>query len=255
MKNSKLRRALLLLACAVLLVSLSVGATLAYLTSTTKEVNNTFTVGHVTITLDEGDVWEAADEDVAKKKDGSLVTEEDLGKHKDTGVPRVQTNNYDLFPGHTYDKDPIIHVDAKSEDCYVVAKIVVTADSIANLRKQFSYEGGGNMLGLAGYVTGGVFTGDLKPVAGTTDGSKYENDTVILEQEANTADNTFWVYYKNPQVAGANLTLFTNIVIPSTWTADDLANLAGLKIDIIAYAIQSDNFTDVKTAFAAGNFE
>ena len=249
MKNSKLRRALLLLACAVMLVSLSVGATLAYLTSTTKEVNNTFTVGHVTITLDEGDVWEAADEN------GTTVTEEMLGKHKDNGDTRVQTNNYDLFPAHTYDKDPTIHVAATSEDCYVVAKIVVTADSIANLRKQFSYEGGGNMLGLAGYVTGGVFTGDLKPVAGTTDGSKYENATVILEQEANNADNTFWVYYKNPQVAGANLTLFTNIVIPETWTAADLANLAGLKIDIIAYAIQSDNFTDVKTAFSAGNFE
>ena len=38
---------------AVLLVSLSVGATLAYLTSTTQTVKNTFTVGKVNITLDE----------------------------------------------------------------------------------------------------------------------------------------------------------------------------------------------------------
>ena len=54
MKNSKLRRILLTLACAVLLVSLSVGATLAYLTSVTAEVQNTFTVGKVQITLDVG---------------------------------------------------------------------------------------------------------------------------------------------------------------------------------------------------------
>ena len=55
MKNSKLRRILLTLACAVLLVSLSVGATLAYLTSTPTKVTNTFVVGEVKIELDEAD--------------------------------------------------------------------------------------------------------------------------------------------------------------------------------------------------------
>jgi len=253
MKNMK--RILLTMVAAMLLVVMSVGGTLAYLQSTTEEVKNTFTVGHVTITLDEGDVWEAEDEGT-EKADGTVVTEEDLGKHKDAGASRVQTNNYDLFPGHTYDKDPKIHVDAKSEDCYVVAKVTVTAKNITNLRKQFAYAEGVNLLGLNGYVTGGVFADTtLEMPDDVKDGSVYESDTYILEQKANTADNTFYIYFKKPQVAGAELTLFTNIAIPETWTADDLANLDGLKIDVIAYAIQADQFTDVKTAFAAGKFE
>ena len=66
MKNSKLRRVLLLLACAVMLVSLSVGATLAYLTGK-DEVVNTFTVGNVQIKLDEAKV----------NTDGTYVTDHD----------------------------------------------------------------------------------------------------------------------------------------------------------------------------------
>ena len=69
MKNSKFRRILLLLACAVLLVSLSVGATLAYLTSTTETVTNTFTVGNVAITLDELDVDEYGEKKLVQKED------------------------------------------------------------------------------------------------------------------------------------------------------------------------------------------
>ena len=55
MKKSMLRKVLLLACSAVLLVCLSVGATLAYLTSNDTVVN-TFTVGKVAITLDETDV-------------------------------------------------------------------------------------------------------------------------------------------------------------------------------------------------------
>lgn len=90
MKNSKLRRVLLLLACAVMLVSLSVGATLAYLQSTTQTVKNTFTVGFVNIGLSEGKVYVEGDD----------VAEELLGTHTDGGKTRVGQNNYDLFPGH-----------------------------------------------------------------------------------------------------------------------------------------------------------
>lgn len=103
MKNSKLRRILLTLACAVLLVSLSVGATLAYLTSTTGVVENTFTVGKVQIDLDEAKVNEYGVED--------------------TSADRVTENEYKLIPNHTYVKDPEVHVLEGSEPCYVFVKI------------------------------------------------------------------------------------------------------------------------------------
>ena len=85
MKTTK--KALLLALCAVLLVVSTVFATLAYLTSTTKVVTNTFTVGDIVITLDETDV------DVYGKKDGET---------------RVLKNDYKLIPGHNYTKDPTI---------------------------------------------------------------------------------------------------------------------------------------------------
>ena len=89
-------KALLLALCAVLLVAASVLGTMAYLTSQA-EVTNTFTVGSVSITLDEAPV--------------------DENGEATTGT-RVTENSYKLMPGHKYDKDPTIHVAANSEDCW-----------------------------------------------------------------------------------------------------------------------------------------
>lgn len=96
-------KAPLIVLCALLLVVASVMGTLAFLTSTTNAVVNTFTYGNVTITLDEAKVDEYGVED--------------------TEAARVTKNQYKLIPGHTYVKDPTIHVDENSEDCYLFAKI------------------------------------------------------------------------------------------------------------------------------------
>ena len=92
-------KALLLTLCAVLLVTASVLGTMAYLTSK-DEVKNTFTVGSVAITMDETDV-----DDSTKDKD------------------RDTENSYKLLPGQEYTKDPIIHVDTNSEDCFLFVKV------------------------------------------------------------------------------------------------------------------------------------
>lgn len=100
MKNFK--KVLALMLCAVLLVGASVAGTLAYLTST-DTVTNTFTVGNVTITMDEDDVDEY----------GTVIPNADP----------VKGNEYKLIPGHTYTKNPTIHVDAGSENCWLFVKI------------------------------------------------------------------------------------------------------------------------------------
>ena len=96
------RKSLILAACAIMLVCATIAGTLAYLTST-NTVTNTFTVGNVSITLDEATVDE----------NGKAVTSE----------PRVKENKYKLLPGKKYDKDPTIHVSDTSEDCYVFVKV------------------------------------------------------------------------------------------------------------------------------------
>ena len=98
----KKTKALMLVLCAVLLVTASVLGTMAYLTSTDKVVN-TFTVGKVAITLDEAKV----------DPDGTAVTP----------AERVKENAYHLLPGHVYTKDPTVHVQANSEDSFIFVKV------------------------------------------------------------------------------------------------------------------------------------
>lgn len=102
----------ILAACLVvcLLATAVIGTTLAYFTDT-KEVTNTFTVGKVSITLDETDV------DLYGVKDGET---------------RVTQNDYKLIPGRTYTKDPTIHVAADSEDCYLFVKVTNGISGVIN---------------------------------------------------------------------------------------------------------------------------
>lgn len=103
-------KALLLVMSALLLIVSTVFATMAYLTSKTEKMTNTFSVGNVKITMDEADVDEY-------------------------GVPvspaaRDMTNSYKIIPGHTYVKDPTIHVDPNSEDCWLFVKLVNPLEGI-----------------------------------------------------------------------------------------------------------------------------
>ena len=107
-------KALVLALCAVLLVVTTVFVTMAFLTSE-DSVQNTFTVGEVTISLDELDVDDS-------DNDGSTTD-------------RDKANEYKLIPGKTYTKDPTIHVGAKSEPCYLFVKVengLVNAEADGN---------------------------------------------------------------------------------------------------------------------------
>lgn len=103
-------KVLLMLLCAVVPVAGSVFGTMAYLTDN-DAATNTFTVGKVYIELDEAKV----------NSDGSYVT--DISN-------RVKENEYHLIPGHTYIKDPTIHISDDSEDCYLFVRV---ENSIRNI--------------------------------------------------------------------------------------------------------------------------
>lgn len=188
----KTSKALLLSLCAVLLVTASVLGTMAYLTSQ-DQVVNTFTVGNVAITLDEKDV------------DNSTPGEND----------RDKANAYKLMPGHNYEKDPIVHVDANSEDCYLFVKVV---NEIANIEAE-------------------------KTVAQ----QMTEKGWVAVD-----AANRIYVYTTdktNPAVVtkGSNITVFENFTIAGNVDNTTLATYAEKTITVNAYAIQADGFAG-KTA-------
>ena len=186
----KTSKALLLSLCAVLLVTASVLGTMAYLTSQ-DQVANTFTVGSVAITLDETDV------------DNST-----------TDADRDQANSYKLMPGHTYTKDPIVHVESTSEDCYLFVKVANEITAIEGERTvaaQMTAKGWVAVDGVPGVY---VYTQSNAPavVAG-----------------------------------GSNVTVFDNFTISGTVDNATLATYNNKTITVTAYAIQADGF-EGKTA-------
>lgn len=194
-------KALLLSLCAVLLVAASVLGTIAYL-SDTEAVTNTFSVGSVTITLDEKDV------------DNDTNTADNVTVD---GVIRDKANGYKLLPGHQYDKDPIVHVDSTSEDCYL---FVIVKNEIANIESDADGDK---------KVADQIDANGWKKVGETADGSLYVYGTV--------ADPT-------AVKGGENKTVFTTFKIDGDVTNTTLAGCAGKTIVVTAYAVQVDGFED-----------
>lgn len=216
MKKSK---AILMALCAVLLVAASVMGTLAYLTST-DTVTNTFTVGKVEIKLDEAKA----------NTDGSLVA----------GAARVDANTYKLMPGHTYNKDPQVHVKADSEPSYI--RMLVTVSDIAKLKAAFPVDK------YPTYYSGDVFL--LEKLVGGWDSNEWACNSVNgNEYEFRYAAGIYTVpadatteYVDLPK-------LFTTITIPGTVDATALANLNQVTITVVAQAIQADGFDDAADAW------
>lgn len=201
------KKAIIAALCAGTLVVGSVAGTMAYLTDT-KTVTNTFTVGKVAITLDETDV------DINGVQNGTT---------------RVTANQYKLMPGHTYTKDPIVHVDSKSEDCYLFVKVDNEITAIE---------------------------GDT-----TVAGQMAAKGWVVVSEAQSQAEETVYVYKtdeSNPAVVtkSSNVTVFDNFTVAGTVDNTTLATYANKTIKVTAYAIQADGF-EGKTAaeiWKAANF-
>lgn len=181
-------KALLLALCAVSLVTASVLGTMAYLTSNDK-VTNTFTVGSVAITMDETDV--------------------DHSSQNANG--RDQANEYKLLPGQEYKKDPMIHVGADSEDCFLFVKVkneiaAIEADG-SKVKDQMAAKG-------------------WKLVDGKTDVYVYVGKT---DKPAVVAK-------------GASIPVFDKIVIAGSTDGDTLKNYEDKTIEVTAYAVQKAGF-------------
>ena len=188
------RKALMTVLAAMLLVTMSVFGTLAYLTSTDAVVN-TFTVGNVTITLDEADVDNSTD-----------------------GADRDQANAYKLMPGHEYTKDPIVHVAAGSEECYLFVEVV---DEIAAIQadKTVAAQMAENGWGKLGDAYANIFV--------------YES-TVTAEADKAT-----------------DIPVFETFKIKGDVNNTTLAEYADKKITVTAYAVQKDGFDTAVAAWTA----
>ena len=186
-------KALVLALCAVLLFVTTVFVTMAFLTSE-DSVQNTFTVGKVEITLDEAKV--------------------DSYGNEIANAERVKENEYKLIPSHTYVKDPTIHVDSNSEDCYLFVKIQ-------------------NDLGSDGVINGIANNGwvlvegtqDVYCYYGVTDGETNSTKQIVKPGEDKKVFDTF---------------TFGEKANPNNY---DTAT-KNAKIIVTAYAIQADGLSE-----------
>ena len=203
----KKKSILLTLTAVVLAMAIGVGGTIAYFTSTTKDVKNTFTVGNVAITLDEAKVKYANDEWTP-----------------DNSVPRVTENTYEnVYPGAHLPKDPTIHVAADSQDAYVAMKVVI---SKAAAWKALAED-----------------HASLNNLETVFEGYTEANWTKIAATEQ--GDNLVYVYmWEQGKVsAGADLTLFTAMNIPPELSSEEIETLDGFTVTATGYAVQAQGVT------------
>ncbi len=224
-------KALLLALCAVVLVVATVMGTMAYLTDTEKVVN-TFTVGKVSISMDESRVNEMGQPLTAE---GEVAGEGDTVQRV-TGVAEGAnaTNTYHLMPGHTYTKDPVIYIDdTTSAEAYLYVKLEIgdNADLKALLAK---YNLSDDLWDL---LTGST-QADWNALAGAVD--------------ANNGSGTYLLTYKEKvNKDTADIKLFESITVPQAFTNEDLEMLDAFSITVTAYAVQVDGFEDAAAAWNA----
>ena len=221
-------KALLLTLCAVLLIAASVLGTMAYLTST-DTVTNTFTVGKVEIKLDETDVT-------------------------NPNGPRVKANSYKLMPGTTYTKDPTVTVKAGSEDSYVRMKVTFNnakeiialctdpefADEVTGVENAFP------LIRMVKFVEANAAKWD-----GIIPDNMVETGEMLADAKYfaydKTADTLTYIFYYRETVTATTAdvvlpVLFNSITVPEWVTGEQLAQLEGFKITVVAEAIQAGSF-------------
>lgn len=206
---------------AALLVAGSVAGTLAYLTSRS-EVVNTFTMGSVGIDLTETKVDAVGNPLV--DKDGNP-----------TGERTDDTNNYRLVPGASYTKDPMITVEAGSEDAYV--RMMVTIKNWSVVEEVIT--------GAPTSLFGGLDTTNW-----TANGS-VENADGSLTLEYRYADIVDGYDAEGKEAAEDLPMLFTNLLIPGELTSEEVEALEGFEIVIQGHAIQANGFENAKAAWEA----
>lgn len=196
----KLKQILAIVLSVALVACISVAATVAYLTSTTEQVTNTFTVGDIEITLDENTVDE----------NGKMITTSPAVTHE---------NDYHLYPGSEYDKNPTVHItDKNSENSWI---FVAVKNEILGIEDE------------------------------TKIATQIEENGWDMLYELN--DGVFTVYYMEYDKTSTDkdLEVFSTFKIKESVNNTTLADYQGKQILVKAYAIQKTNLTTADAAWKA----
>lgn len=146
-------KALLLALCAVLLVAVSVLGTMAYLTSKTQVITNTFTVGDINIELTEA---------------------------------KPESKPAKIIPGVDIEKDPKVTVKANSEACWLFVKVEQTGTFVKDKVTYSVMTGTDDWTALPG--VDGVYYREVDAVTSDTSFDILENNKVTVSETLTKAD-------------------------------------------------------------------
>ena len=145
-----MKKKLMTVLALVLVIAMSVAGTVAYLTHITAPITNTFTVGNI-----------------------------------DIGLAETMTD-FKMVPGCDIAKDPVVTVDANSEDCWLFVKI----DESENLDSFISYAvANGWTQGDGTNIPANVWYRAVAKDATVKSFHLLANDTVTIDSTAVTNDN------------------------------------------------------------------
>lgn len=240
------KRKILILAMTLCMVAiLAIGGTLAYFTDEA-DLTNTFVSGQIDITLDEEIVDKNANGDYVSAEEGR--TEED--------------QEYKLHPGQKVLKDPTIHVikdeAGKNLPSYIAAKITVTCPGLGTL---LTNEGHAPYIDITKLVSGGVAVEGatyLPNWNGKNLPGVHQNASCIAYQDVAKAAEGIWDIYilmDEPVAPGEDVVLFDTIEIPANYNNAEMKILEGLKIDVYAYAVQTESFDDNSAEFGVNCYD
>lgn len=229
------KKSLIMVACALLVISSMAFGTIAYLTDRAG-VTNKFTIGNVNIIVDETKVDENGDP--VPNPDQDPENPDDDNKRTEEG------NEYPLIPGSKYAKDPRMTVKAGSEESYV--RMMVTINKAKELLQIFE-----ELKAYPQYANGFVPNEHVEGwdnAVWTYQG--YENDS---------EENTITLEFRYPATVTPTDTedevlppLFKELKIPGELTNKHLAMLGeDFSIEVNGNAIQTKGFESADAAWAA----
>lgn len=224
----KAQKTLALVLAAVLLVAGTFAATVAWMTADAPEKKNVFTVGDISIELEEK---------VDVEGEGGTVTETSDGAEY-VGV----------MPGDYLVKEVTIE-NTGNVPAYVALTVDVNnADKIAAAIENYT----------PAYTAQQIRA--IYDVVFENWGMKYENgaltnalptDAKLLEVETEVANNAWALTYYLYLQPGESFVPFTGLNAPAFFENDQMDMFDGLQILVDASAIQADNFETADDAFAA----
>lgn len=209
---NRFKKIVLIAVAMLLVVTVSVAATAAYLMHQTDMEKNAFSVGKVRISLDQAKV----------NAQGKPVDENGNVVDDVKDAARVLENECKLIPGRTYVNDPTIYVEEGSEECilFVVLRMPESLENI--ICNVGEYDG---CIFSQINENGWLYDGYVIP-----DGAVDSTEYCIV----------FCYNSAGPVAANTPIPFFESITIDKSVTQDQLKGLDLNEIKITAFAFQNE---------------